>query len=189
MNESDIQYLGIPAESEGLAIRACSKCSASKPLSEYYKQKSCSAGHMAQCKECTKAASIRHRAANLEAARAYDRQRSGLPHRVEALQEIDRKRRKNPERIAAYKAAVEKEKITHPEKYLARYTLSNAVKAGTVIPWPRCAMPDCTCEDKPHAHHPDYFAPLAVVWLCHSHHKAAHKLARELHRAASTTKE
>jgi hypothetical protein len=31
-------------------------------------------------------------------------------------------------------------------------------------------------DEKPEAHHPDYSAPLDVVWLCSAHHKQAHAL-------------
>lgn len=63
-----------------------------------------------------------------------------------------------------------------PERSKARVALGNAVRDGRVIPWPVCAVPDCC--GKPHGHHPDYSRPLDVVWLCDSHHKEAHALAR-----------
>jgi len=51
-------------------------------------------------------------------------------------------------------------------------------KAGSITPWPVCALPECA--NKPEAHHPDYSAPLDVVWLCSAHHKQAHALCRKV---------
>lgn len=168
-------------------LRPCSKCGLNKSLCEFYKKSSSSGAVMAQCKECTKAASIKNRLKNLDSARAYDRQRNALPHRIAALNEIDRKRRGEPSRIATTKASRLKEQAAHPEKFRARDAVNNAVKEGRLVPWPKCAMPDCEC--KAQAHHPDYGAPLDVVWLCASHHREAHKMGKKLNRKPLQAKE
>lgn len=66
----------------------------------------------------------------------------------------------------------------NPEKLQAWRQLRKAIVAGTVVPWPACAVPECTHE-KPQAHHADYSRPLDVVWLCPLHHKQAHRAAHE----------
>lgn len=47
-----------------------------------------------------------------------------------------------------------------------------AVKAGRIAKWP-CEV--CGSEHVD-AHHPDYSAPLAVVWLCREHHREVHAM-------------
>ena len=69
------------------------------------------------------------------------------------------------------------QRVARPDRNRARVILNNAVRDAKVIPWPVCAVPDCSC--KPQAHHPDYSRPLDVVWLCVKHHKEVHALARK----------
>jgi hypothetical protein len=90
-----------------------------------------------------------------------------------------------PERIASKEKYLKTEagKVSHAKstsayrslkskQYKANTILGNAVRNGIVIPWPCCAVPECST--KPHAHHPDYDRPLDVVWLCPKHHKETH---------------
>ena len=78
----------------------------------------------------------------------------------------------------SHRANTLKQRALRADRYKARSALGNAVRDGRVIPWPVCALPDC--DRKPEAHHADYTRPLDVVWLCSGHHKATHKMAREL---------
>lgn len=64
-----------------------------------------------------------------------------------------------------------------PIQKRARAQLHHAVRTGRIIPWPACAVPECSA--RPEAHHPDYSTPLNVVWLCPAHHKQTHALVRE----------
>lgn len=96
-----------------------------------------------------------YRKDNIEKIRAYDRGR-GFHGR--------------PEYAAEYRTK-------HPKRRQAQVALCNAVRDGRVVPWPVCAVPEC--NEKPEAHHPDYDAPLDVVWLCPAHHKQTHALVRE----------
>jgi hypothetical protein len=57
----------------------------------------------------------------------------------------------------------------NPERRKAQQAVRRAVLAGQIEKWP-CM--ECGAEAE--AHHPDYSNPLAVVWLCKIHHRAAH---------------
>jgi hypothetical protein len=137
-------------------MKKCISCGITKNLSEFYTHKNMSDGHLNRCKECVKARVMKHRLANLDRIREYDRVRSKLPHRMQ----------KNRDVTARWRAA-------NPLRRAAQIALRNAVRDGRVIPWPVCAVPDCE-ETKVEAHHPDYGQPLQVVWLCSAHHKQCH---------------
>ena len=135
--------------------RYCRTCAAYKPAADFY------ASQPAKCKPCVRARVTAHREANIEKIREYDRQR-GFHGR--------------PGYAAEYKAK-------HPERRQVHILLGNAVRSGRILPWPVCAVPECS--DKPEAHHPDYSAPLDVVWLCPAHHKQTHALMRSINKKAA----
>jgi hypothetical protein len=56
-------------------------------------------------------------------------------------------------------------------KQRAHDLVAYAVRIGRIV-----SQPCWVCGEKAQAHHPDYSAPLDVVWLCDSHHKQAHAL-------------
>jgi len=146
----------------------CRTCLIDKDASAFY------VSNKSRCKECVKASVIAHRQANLESVRAYDRLRGGQPHRVAARKDYQG----TPEGRQAHQRALKASALRFPDRARARIALGNAVRDGRVVPWPVCAVPECS--DKPEAHHPDYSAPLAVAWLCNSHHRAAHAVTLEL---------
>ena len=65
------------------------------------------------------------------------------------------------------------------KKRAAHNAVAKALLAGKIVPWPCCALPECS-ETKVEAHHPDYDAPLDVVWICGPHHKQLHIEAKQL---------
>jgi hypothetical protein len=65
-------------------------------------------------------------------------------------------------------------------KLAAHNAVSKAILRGKLQAWPVCAVPSCS-ETEVEAHHPDYDAPLSVVWLCDACHKAAHRITKESH--------
>lgn len=65
----------------------------------------------------------------------------------------------------------------HPHRQAARLAVKAAKAAGTLVPWPVCAVPECE-HTNPCAHHADYDSPLDVVWLCPKHHKQAHDIGK-----------
>lgn len=132
----------------------CKTCGAMPNTAEFYK----SIG--TYCKVHWRERVIANRTAKIDHYREYDRARGF---------------RGGPDHVAKYKAKF-------PKRRAAQVALGNAVRAGRVIPWPICALPEC--NDKPEAHHADYDQPLLVVWLCSAHHKQAHALMRHYKEAA-----
>lgn len=53
--------------------------------------------------------------------------------------------------------------------------VAKAIKSGQLV-----RQPCFVCGEKAQAHHPDYSAPLDVVWLCVMHHRQAHGLVRRI---------
>lgn len=147
---SDAALLGTSSEMN----KNCFKCGELKPMDSFYKHEAMADGHLNKCKECTKKDVRTHRGLNAESVRAYDRARSSLPHR----------RDKNRELSARFREA-------SPERRKAQVILGNAVRSGKVQ-----KLPCFVCGEKAEAHHPDYSAPLDVVWLCPAHHKQAHAM-------------
>lgn len=145
----------------------CKQCNTTKDAAAFYKSNpNC-------CKECIKERVRKHRQANLEQVRAYDRMRGSMPHRVAAramYQQTDQGKQALARARRSYKTR-------KPERRAAHIALGNAIRDGRVIPWPVCAVPEC--NGKPQGHHPDYSRPLDVVWLCSKHHTEAHALARK----------
>ena len=145
----------------------CKHCNTDKPADGFY------ASAKSKCKECTKAAANAHRQANLERVRAYDRMRGPMPHRVAARLDYQQ----TTAFAQSHSAAARRWAAKHPERRKASILVGNALRDGTLIAWPVCAIP--TCNSKPQAHHPDYSRPLDVVWLCDGHHKEAHALTKK----------
>lgn len=134
-------------------MKTCFKCGQPKPLTEFYKHKAMADGHLNKCKECAKADDKARRDANPEKVRAYDRERAKLPHR----------RKLNTEVVRRYRQE-------NPKRYKCNTAVGNALRDGRLQKLP-CWI--CGSSDV-EAHHPDYDAPLSVVWLCAAHHKEIH---------------
>lgn len=159
-------------------MKRCFKCGQDKERDAFYKHPQMGDGLLGKCKECTKKDATATRIAKIEYYRSYDRMRASMPHRVMARIEY--------QSTDAGRAAVQRGKNSYlkrnPQKRAAHIAIRNAIKSGKVVPWPVCAVPEC--NGKPEAHHPDYSAPLDVVWLCKRHHEDTHMLYREIQRAA-----
>lgn len=65
-------------------------------------------------------------------------------------------------------------RITNRSASRAQLRVQYALDHGTIK-----ALPCFCCGDKAEAHHPNYDAPLDIVWLCRAHHRQAHLLAME----------
>jgi hypothetical protein len=126
------------------------------------------------CKQHWKEKVKAHRVANSDHYKEFDRNRANQPERI-AL-------RKAYQKTIAFKeshiAANEKYRMKYPNKKNATTALNKALLAGKVEKH-ACFI----CGDsKTEGHHPDYDAPLDVIWLCDLHHKQAHVLARSVIR-------
>lgn len=131
-------------------MKTCFKCRQEKPRSDFYAHPKMADGLFGKCKECARADSRATRLARPDYYKEYERSRQKRKNETRARSPNIRKR--------------------------AWRIVERAVKSGDLIPWPVCAVPDCS--RKPHAHHPDYSSPLGVVWLCPSHHRLAHAASK-----------
>ena len=137
--------------------KECSQCNEIKPLGEFYRHATNKDGHCGKCKVCARVNALRNRWENIERSREHDRNYSKLPHVM-----------------IKHRARGVKESARCPEKGKARSAVNSAIRSGKLKPFP-CFI----CGAKAVAHHPDYSAPLDVVWLCQPHHMQTHAMARK----------
>ncbi len=137
-------------------MKTCFKCGKEKEPSEFYKHPRMSDGHLGKCKTCTRKDVNEHRTKNIDRIREYDRQRGKLPHRIKAMTVRNKIRRKE-----------------NPIRYAASYLLANAVRDKRITKPKRCSK--CGQKTRIMGHHPDYYKPLDVVWLCQVCHIQEHK--------------
>lgn len=136
-------------------MKVCKGCFTSLPISRFYVHSDMSDGHLSFCKECVCARVKKHRNANLDNIRSYDRARAKTPESIKRrTQNTKTFRRKNPEKYAAHSA------------------VGSAIKAGKLKKQP-CRK--CGDSSMVHAHHYDYSKPLDVVWLCPACHSELHR--------------
>lgn len=151
--------------------KKCFKCGKIKPLSEFYKHKQMSDGHVNKCKECNKTDVQENYQKNKTYYKLYDLQRN------RERKEYIRKKNKaylelNKEKIIKNKAKWAKE---NKHKVGAQIKVRLAIKSGTIKKEP-CEI----CGKlKVEAHHKDYTKPLDVTWLCNKHHNEEHVRMRE----------
>jgi hypothetical protein len=152
-------------------MKICKRCNVEKPFKEFYVHKAMSDGYLNFCKECTKSRVSKHREANIEYVREYDKKRAMLPVRVKARKDYAKTDDGKKARLQALNNYREK----HTDRYFAHVALGNAIRDGKVFKHP-CFI--CGNEEV-EGHHPDYSRPLDVVWLCNFHHRETHKLTKE----------
>lgn len=135
-------------------MKKCFKCNLEKELSEFYKHKAMSDGHLNKCKECAKTDIKEFRREN-EHVRQYDRERYY----------------NDPWRKIQIKEVTTDWRIANPLAYKAHTILNNAVRDGKIIKQP-CKV--CGDTFRIHGHHKDYNKPLEVEWYCAKHHHQHH---------------
>ena len=156
-------------------MKACIKCGVIRPLTDFYKHPTMADGHLNKCKPCARSDALKNRQDNIEVIREYDRQRGSLPSRIAARSAYQQTEQGRAAANRARKSYADR----HPKRRAAHVALGNAVRDGSVSPWPVCALPECDAT-KVEAHHADYNSPLGVVWLCAVHHRQAHALFKQL---------
>ena len=135
--------------------KTCYVCGENKPLEEFSLHSKMKDGHLNKCKAC---------------ARVFSKAwRQGESRKI--ILEKDRERSNNPERVELRDMIQKRYRKNFPERSRATRALQRAVKKGLVQKYP-CFV----CGEDAEAHHPNYDAPLDVVWLCPSHHKQAHAM-------------
>lgn len=134
--------------------KQCFKCEKEKSLVEFYRHKAMADGRLNKCKSCTKSDVSKHREANIERIRKYDRDRAKNPERAKAAAEVS----------AAWRAEDARRGACHN-------AVARALRSGRLIRKPciRCG------SDKSMAHHESYDRKLDVTWLCQPCHKQRHK--------------
>lgn len=134
--------------------KECFKCSAVKPLEEFYKHIGMADGHLNKCKVCIKNDAFLYREKNIEKIREYDRTRAKNPDRKKTISIIS----------AAWRNADKRRERAHN-------AVARAIRSGEIVqnPCVRCG------NIKSIAHHEDYENKLDVVWLCQPCHKQRHK--------------
>jgi ribosomal protein S27AE len=135
--------------------KTCTLCGESLPLESFYKAVGCKDGRAGQCIPCVRTRARIRQYVKRDEIRAYERERSKLPHRkmLRATNLI-------------------RERRDHPEKTAARTAVSNAVRDGKLLKMD-CAF--CGSSNTV-AHHHDYARPLDVTWLCTPCHIRFHAL-------------
>ena len=130
----------------------CRTCGATKPCSDFQLRAASKDGLSAKCRDC---------------AKAYDKKRAMLPHRVKARAEYQA----TESGKAAIARAKKKYISTNPIKRAAHIAVGNGLRDGKLYksPCEICGNPVA------HAHHDDYSKPLDVRWLCTTHHTEWHK--------------
>lgn len=134
--------------------KECRKCGKILPIEEFYKHSAMVDGFLNICKECVKERVRKHREANIEKIRKYDRERGKQRKRILKSEEITRKRRKE----------------TGYEK--AHSKVERAIKNGIFEKSNMCQL--CGSKKAIEAHHYDYSKPLDVIWVCSACHKQYH---------------
>lgn len=139
--------------------KECIACGVAKGPEQFY------AGDR-KCKECRRAMVKLARQKNADHYREYDRQRAMRPDRVAARKEYEQTQQGRDARSRARIAWQER----NARERAAQVAVGNAVRDGRLLKQP-CFV--CGDEDV-EGHHPDYDAPLSVVWLCKCHHREIH---------------
>lgn len=151
--------------------KTCVECKKTLPMEAFYLQKKMADGHMNQCKDCKKAyEKARRNGPSREKILAYDKARASMPHRIEARESYQ----KTIAFAESHQKACRKYKELTPDRRAAQLAVGRAIRSGRLHP-----LPCFCCGKKSEAHHPDYSSPLDVVWLCPTHHKQAHAIAKE----------
>ena len=133
-------------------MKTCSKCAQSKPVDMFRANTKCSDGLDSWCKQCHNKAKSEWLKRHPEAQRERD------DYVVGAVE--------NRKGGRASILTAEERRIRHNVRRITR----RAIKSGKLV-----AQPCWVCgELEVDAHHPDYSAPLDVVWLCKKHHQEVH---------------
>ena len=131
--------------------KTCFKCSATKPLTEFYRHPQMGDGHLGKCKECTK-------------RDVGERYRVAWDDKVA----YERERRRRPPGHGAKRDRLHRQR--HPDRAAARTAVARALRSGQLQRKP--------CEEcgavKAQAHHEDYSRPLDVRWMCRACHMIEH---------------
>lgn len=148
-------------------MKCCSTCKQVKPLSDFNNERKSRDGKSWRCRACAAVARRADWHRNKEARM--------LAHAVWVQANRDKVRasqrrwdERNEEKKRSYLSQWEK---SNPTRKRAHTAVRRALKAGTLVRPPACQK--CGTTGRVVAHHPDYFKPLDVEWLCVPCHRVA----------------
>lgn len=140
-------------------VKKCSKCTKTKPLSEFYKFDQMADGYRNDCKECVKARASKHSRDNPEMARIRSRRYKNA-NREKVRVSNKRYREENRGKLNEIQRLWRQEDKRRPS---AHKKVAKALASGELV---KGSCESCGSEDDVHAHHDDYGKPLNVTWLC-----------------------
>lgn len=144
-----------------MKTKLCVTCGSSVgplPLSQFYKHKEMSDGHLNKCKSCFKAKVRAYAAANPEKIRKLTREKKRRSkYKILAKRWVRRN-------ITRSREIKNNWASRNREKRKAHGVVRNAIRGGRLRRPKRCDS--CQKVRKVHAHHDDYSKPLEVKWLC-----------------------
>lgn len=148
-------------------MKRCFKCLVEKPTTDFYRHPRMADGFLGKCIECTKLDTRKNCEMKHDYYLQYDRNRANLPKRVSLRKSYAQTIRGSK----THAKSLMRQRIQSPEKYKARYALTNAIRDGRVV---RGVCAVCG-SSQVEGHHHDYSKPLDVVWLCKKHHTEHHQ--------------
>lgn len=136
--------------------KKCKKCKAVKPIDLFCKCRNTQDGLQIWCKEC----------------KNKNRQEWKKLNRNKDLNYHPDYIKKERDKACLYQASYNKK---FPERGKAHGTVNRKIGNGSIERQP-CEICGCEMVD---AHHDDYSKPLAIRWLCKSHHTQLHRRMNE----------
>jgi hypothetical protein len=143
-------------------MKDCSECGKRQGLTEFYVNRASEDGLTSRCKTCLKTyQKARRDKLNADKPDGWKQKTKDKSAYMRAWSAA------NPGAMTAYKKAYWQR---NKDRLSIKYKVRHAVKTGKLI-----KMPCFVCgSEQVEAHHPDYSAPLDVVWLCRQHHMEIH---------------
>ncbi len=149
--------------------KRCSQCGDVKPVSEFTFKQFSSCGFRLFRQPCKKCYRENMRSPEKKVMKRRIQKKYDLTENGQATRK--RSGRKYRQTVS-FKIAIEKYRLTFPEKRRAQIAVTNALQCGKIIRPSHCSICGIVC--KPEAHHPDYAFPLEIIWVCKRCHSAYH---------------
>ena len=150
--------------------KICQKCFKEKPISDFYEHCQMKDGRLSFCKECVRGRVKDKYFLNHDDSKERNRERNRKRYCLDSYKAYRKQwGQENKEKI------IESNKrwyLKNKNKKRANNIVRKAIFDGFLK-----RLPCSVCgNSKSQAHHTDYSKPLDVVWLCHNHHREAHRV-------------